>query len=66
MSKEVTTEILRAGPGVSVSGAMVFGVPVETWAIVLTVIYTLLSLFALIRDKYWNHYRKKEDEHPSE
>lgn len=62
MNKDTTTELLRAGPGVSVSGAMVFGVPVETWAIVLTVVYTLLSLVALIRDKYWNHYRKKENE----
>lgn len=62
MKNDVLAETIKVSPPVGVTGALVFGVPVDTLAILLTVIYTVLSLFALIRDKYWNHYRDKEDD----
>jgi hypothetical protein len=51
-----------AAPPAAVSGLVVLGIPLDTWVLILTAIYTVLALAALIRDKYWKHYMNKQKE----
>ena len=51
-----------AAPPAAVSGLVVMGVPLDTWVLILTALYTVLALAALIRDKYWKHYKNRQEE----
>lgn len=53
----------QAGPpaSVSVSGLVLFGVPLPDWILVITGILAAVNLFVVVRDKLWHHYRKKKE-----
>lgn len=44
-------DIVKVSPPVTVSAFTLFGVPLQSWVLVLTAIYTLLQIYVLIRDK---------------
>lgn len=39
-----------------------FGFQLSDWVMAVTLIYTVLQTFALIRDKFWPHRRKNRKE----
>ena len=57
---EIATEAARAAPAVTVTGLSLFGVSLSEWVFLLTIVYTLLQMFFLIRDK-WYYQRKADD-----
>ncbi len=60
---EVVGLAAKAAPPLSVSGMTILGVSVPDWAIILTIVYTVLAIFVLIRDKFWDR-RKGERSEP--
>lgn len=59
-------EISKATPPIAVGGLTLFGVGLSDWVLILTLIYTILQIGFLIRDKVWRHYgRKRNDVGPS-
>jgi hypothetical protein len=59
MNSEVTTAVTAAPPA-TVSGLLILGVSLDTWVLIATGIYTVLALWALVRDKYIHHYWRKD------
>lgn len=57
---EIVTEAARAAPAVTVTGLTLFGVSLSEWVLIMTLVYTLLQMFFLIRDK-WYYQRKAEN-----
>ena len=51
---DLITEAAKATPTVTVGGLTLFGVVLSDWVMILTIVYTLLQLFFLLRDKWWN------------
>lgn len=51
---DLITEAAKAAPTVTVGGLTLFGVVLSDWVMILTIVYTLLQLFFLLRDKWWN------------
>lgn len=51
---DLITETAKAAPTVTVGGLTLFGVVLSDWVMILTIIYTLLQLFFLLRDRWWN------------
>ena len=47
--KETVAEAIKAAPPVGVTGATLMGLPLSDWAIILTIVYTLLQIFLLVR-----------------
>ena len=59
---EILTEAIKASPALAVGGLTLFGIGLADWVLILTIIYTLLQLFFLLRDKW---YRPLKDENGS-
>ena len=59
---EVSIELTKSIPTVTVGGLTLFGVGLADWVLILTIIYTLLQLFFLLRDKW---YRPRKDQNGS-
>ena len=53
-------EVVKAAPPVAVSVMSVTGITISDVALFVTIIYTLLLMFVLIRDKIWNYKDKRE------
>jgi len=49
--KDAAQEVSKAIPPLVVSGFSLFSHPLADWAVMITLIYTVLMLFFLIRDK---------------
>lgn len=49
---------LKAAPPAGVGGLTILGVSLPDWILILTLIYTVLGLIALIRDKYIKPWRE--------
>jgi len=52
-------------PPAAVSGAVLFGIPLQSWVLWATLIYTGLNVFFLIRDKVIRPWLKKRNEQRS-
>ena len=50
---DIIVETTRLAPPVAVTGLSIAGVSLQEWVLVITLIYTVLSLFFLIRDKVY-------------
>lgn len=48
---DVVASAAKAAPPVSVSGGLLLGLDLSQWLIVATLVYTLLQIVFLIRDK---------------
>ena len=58
----------KALPPLGVSGLQFFGVSLPDWVLILTLVYTVLSIAVLVRDKILRRFkggdrRLKEDSH---
>jgi hypothetical protein len=55
-------EVLRASPPVTVGGLTLFGVGLPDMVMLATLVYTLLQLFFLLRDKWWRQRKGRRNE----
>lgn len=59
MQDTIAGEVAKATPAVSMTGAVLAGIELNTVLVVLTIIYTSIQLFVLVRDKLWRQRHKK-------
>ena len=59
--KEFVAEMAKASPPVAVAGLTVFGIPLNEVLIILTIGYTVLQTYFLLRDKWWKPRKAKHD-----
>lgn len=52
---------VKASPPAGVAGITFLGVSLPDWVLILTLVYTVLALFALVRDKYLKPWRDKRE-----
>lgn len=52
-NSEFSAEALRAAPSVTVGGLTLFGVGLADWVLIVTLVYTLLQVGFLLRDKWY-------------
>ena len=50
---DVLTEVVRAAPSVTVGGLTLFGVGLADWVLIITLIYTVLQIYFLLRDRWY-------------
>jgi len=60
INHDLTVESIRLGPPAAVAGLSLWGVSLQDWVLVVTLIYTGLSAILLIRDKVFR--RKDKDD----
>lgn len=61
-TQEYVTEATRAAPPVAVGGLTLGGVGLSDWVLIATLVYTVLQVGFLIRDKW---YRPRKDRNGS-
>lgn len=49
--KDAALAVVKDAPPVSVGGAMLFGISLNTWVLVATLVYTLLRIYFMIVDR---------------
>ena len=49
---EILTEAIKASPALTVGGLTLFGVGLSDWVLLATLIYTVLQVGFLLRDKW--------------
>lgn len=47
-----TATMVKIAPPVAAAGAILFGIPLSQWALILTIIYTSLMIGAFIYDRF--------------
>lgn len=57
---ELATEAAKAAPALTVGGLTLFGVGLSDWVLLATMIYTVLQITFLLRDRWW---KKRKDYH---
>jgi disulfide bond formation protein DsbB len=50
---ELAVEAVRISPPVAVTGLSLYGISLQDWVLVATLVYTVVSLVFLIRDKIY-------------
>lgn len=58
---ELTVEAVRLSPPIAVTGLSLYGVSLQDWVLAATLIYTVLSLVFLIRDKLYRPWRGRHN-----
>lgn len=58
---EVFVESAKLSPPVAVTGLTFAGVSLQDWVLVATLVYTIFSLFFLIRDKVWKPWKERDN-----
>lgn len=58
---ELAAEAVKASPPLTVVGLTIYGVSLQDWVLLITLAYTLLQIFFLIRDKVFRPYKEKQD-----
>lgn len=58
-NSEVITEGLKAAPAVTVGGLTLFGVGLSDWVLLATLLYTVMQMYFLIRDKWYRPRKGK-------
>lgn len=62
MQDTVVGEVVKASPAISMTGAVMAGIELNTVLVVLTIVYTLVQLYVLVRDKIWRRHREQKGE----
>ena len=57
---EITMESIKATPSIAVGTMTLFGVPLADWVLILTLVYTVMQIFFLLRDKWWKRRDRKD------
>lgn len=60
-SQDTLAEASKAAPPVTVGGLTLAGVPLSDVLIIVTIVYTLLQVFFLLRDKWYNPRKAKKN-----
>jgi hypothetical protein len=60
---DIVSEGLKAAPTITVGSLTLLGVGLSDWVLILTVFYTILQLYFLLRDKWW---RQRKGNHVCE
>lgn len=63
--QEIATEVAKAAPPVTVGSLALAGIPLSDWLLILTILYTILQIFFLLRDKWWRKRRVSGDSEQS-
>lgn len=58
---DISIEAVKAAPPVTVVGLSLAGVSLQDWVLIITLIYTVLSLIFLIRDKIYRPWKDKSN-----
>lgn len=58
---EVAVELSKVVPVASVGTLTFFGVPLPTVVMVVTLVYTVLNLFVLVRDKFYVPWKERRN-----
>lgn len=58
-SHEVTAEVMKMTPPAAVAGLTIAGIALSDWLLMFTLLYTILNVFFLLRDKWWRQRNKK-------
>ena len=58
---EIADAAVRTAPPIGISGAMLLGLTLSDWVLVCTLVYTLASLFFLIR-REWRRSKEEKRE----
>lgn len=58
-SHDTLAEASKAAPPVTVGGLTLVGVPLSDWLIIATLVYTVLQIVFLIRDKLYRPWKDK-------
>lgn len=53
LTQDTLTEAAKASPPVTVGGLTLVGVPLSDWLIIATLVYTVLQIVFLLRDKWY-------------
>jgi len=61
INQDLTVESIRLGPPAAVAGLSLWGVSLQDWVLVVTLIYTGLSAILLIRDKVYRPWKEKRN-----
>ena len=59
---EIADAAVRTAPPLGISGAMLLGLTLSDWVLVCTLVYTLASLFFLIRRELKRHKEEKREQ----
>jgi len=54
---DIANEAAKAAPAVTVGGLTLFGVGLSDWVLLATLIYTVLQVFFLLRDKWYKPWK---------
>jgi hypothetical protein len=60
MNDTIVGEVAKTTPPLSMAGAVLAGVELNTVLVVLTIVYTVLQLYVLIRDKFWRKHEQQK------
>ena len=58
---DVSIEAAKAAPPLTVVSLSLAGVSLQDWVLIITLIYTVLSLIFLIRDKLYRPWKDKHN-----
>lgn len=61
MQSETTSALAKLSPSAGVGGATLFGIPLPDVVLYMTLLYTALQIFILVRDKVWKPWKEKRD-----
>ena len=50
---DVTTEVVKAAPTLTVGGLTLYGVGLSDYVLIATLVYTVFQIYFLLRDKWW-------------
>lgn len=56
---ELIKETFRAAPPITVTGLTVFGVPIADWVAVATLLYIVLQVYFLLKEKVFKNGRNR-------
>ena len=59
--KDILTEAAKSSPPVAAGISLLAGIPLSTWVMIATLVYTLLQVYFLLRDKWWRERGKPKD-----
>jgi hypothetical protein len=53
-----TNEAVKASPPVAVVSLNLVGVQLQDWVLIVTLVYTLLQVYFLLRDRWWKQRKE--------
>lgn len=60
MSQHIVEETVKAVLPITISTIYLFGIPLDQWVLILTIIYTVLLIISTLRDKFITPYLEKK------